>query len=59
MSSMFDTSKFNKDISMWNVDKVTDWDYMFSDSPLNLPKNSHKKPKRFNWHNSEKFADAF
>jgi len=35
MHSMFDTSKFNQDISAWNVSAVTDMSSMFKDSKFN------------------------
>ena len=35
MSFMFDSSKFNGDISNWNVEKVTNMGYMFYSSKFN------------------------
>jgi len=35
MSSMFRKTKFNRDISQWDVSNVNDMSYMFSDSEFN------------------------
>jgi len=35
MSDMFHSSKFNGDISNWNVSNVTDMNYMFYKSKFN------------------------
>ena len=45
MSFMFDSSKFNGDISNWNVEKVTDMDFMFYGCPL---KNKPEFQPKFN-----------
>ena len=36
MSHMFSDSKFNGDISKWNMSNVTNMNYMFGDSQFNI-----------------------
>ena len=45
MSSMFEDSMFNKDISCWNVSNVTDMSYMFENSQFNGDISSWKPLK--------------
>ena len=44
MRFMFYNSKFNGDISNWNVEEVTDMKYMFNGCPL---ENRHKFQPKF------------
>ena len=45
MSSMFERSKFNGDISSWNVENVIDMDFMFDGCPLENKKEFQPKLK--------------
>ena len=47
MSSMFERSKFNGDISSWNVENVTNMSFMFDGCPLeNRPEFQPKFKKK-------------
>ena len=46
MFYMFSDSKFNGDLSKWDVSSVKDMGFMFSNSPLNSKRPYWYDPKR-------------